>query len=90
MTKHNTTSEHPTVLTPGEDPATQLAHLKDHVVAACDLVSESLASIVAQEDGDFLDVEAIRRNLAETLLELWRIRWECYVPGGSVRVGGAS
>jgi len=76
----------PTMLTPDDDPAQQLAFLKNQVVSATDLVSESIASIEAQREGDHFDVDGIRGNLNEVLLKLWRVRWECFARGGGVGV----
>jgi hypothetical protein len=78
----------PTVILPDTDPETQLAFLKDKIVAATDLVSETIAGLIGQGDDD---VEFVHDRLSDVLLALWQIRWECYQCGGEVRAaGGAS
>lgn len=82
----------PTMLSPEGDPATALAFLKDRIVAATDLVAESLASIEEQKDREEFYPDSISSNLKEVLLALFQVRWECYQTGGNVKAaqGGAS
>jgi hypothetical protein len=76
----------PKFIDPDSDPATQLSFLKDHLVRATDLVSETLASVEDQNSRDSFDSDGIRDNLSDVLLTLWRIRWECYTQAGQVGV----